>query len=394
MSAYDAWAIAAPGLEQIVAGELRTLGFADATAQAGGVSFSCDGTGLAVAQVGLRVASRVVVRIASFRATAFHELERAARKVEWVRFLPAGGRARLRVTCRKSRLYHSDAVAQRVAEAIERVVPGASAGRAARADDADAGQAADTVADDDADGQSQLFLVRLDRDLCVISADASGMLLHRRGYRVAVAKAPLRETLAAAMLLGSRWDPRTPLVDPLCGSGTIAIEAALLARRIAPGLGRTFAAERWPEVDVTAFQAARAGAREAMLERAPAPIVGSDRDAGAIAAARANAERAGVGADVEFMQRALSAAVPPAGAVASSHGLLISNPPYGIRIGDASALRDIFARIGQLARGPFDGWRVALLSADRALDAQAGLPLEERVKTGNGGIPVRLMTTV
>lgn len=394
MSRYDAWAIAAPGLEQIVAGELRALGFADAAAQPGGVSFSCDGTGLAVAQVGLRVASRVVVRIASFRATAFHELERAARKVEWVRFLPAAGRARLRVTCRKSRLYHSDAVAQRVAEAIERAVPGASAGRAARDGDTDAGQAAASLAEDEADAGSQLFLVRLDRDLCIISADASGALLHRRGYRVAVARAPLRETLAAAMLLGVGWDPRTPLLDPLCGSGTIAIEAALLARNMAPGIGRAFAAERWPELEVTAFQRARARAREAMLERAPAPIVGSDRDAGAIAAARSNAERAGVAGDIEFVQRAISAAAPPTSGAASPKGLLMSNPPYGIRVGDAPALRDLFARIGQLARGPFAGWRVALLSADRALDAHTGLPLIERVKTSNGGIPVRLMTTV
>lgn len=398
---YDAWAIAAPGLEPIVADELRALGFADADAQPGGVAFRCDASGLAIAQIGLRVASRVVVRIASFRATAFHELERAARKVEWGRFVSAGGRVRVRVTCRKSRLYHSDAVAQRVVEAIERTVPGATAGDTARRASASAGlDGAPKVVDedgDDADSTSQLFLVRLDRDLCTISADASGMLLHRRGYRVAVAKAPLRETLAAAMLMGARWDPRTPLVDPLCGSGTIAIEAAMLARRISPGLARNFAAQHWPEVGASVYEAARERAREAMLPRAVAPIVGSDRDAGAIAAARANAERAGVAAEIEFIERSLSAATPPVTSPSvtspSGAGLLIANPPYGIRIGDATALRDLFARIGQLARGPFTGWSVALLSADRALDAQVGLPFTERFRTSNGGIPVHLIST-
>lgn len=393
---YDAWAIAAPGLESIVADELRALGFADADAQPGGVAFRCDAGGLATAQIGLRVASRVVVRIASFRATAFHELERAARKVEWQRFVPAGKRVRLRVTCRKSRLYHSDAVAQRVAEAIERAVPGATAGNSARhaAVTSDAITTGGIEEDNaDIDAMSQLFLVRLDRDSCIISADASGVLLHRRGYRVAVAKAPLRETLAAAMLLGARWNPAMPLVDPLCGSGTIAIEAALMARRIAPGLARNFAAEHWPEVGASVFDVARERARETMLPRASAPIVGSDRDAGAIAAARANAERAGVGADIEFLKRALSAARPP-DMPTPVGGLLIANPPYGIRIGDATALRDLFARIGQLARGSFTGWSVALLSADRALDAQVRLPLTERFRTSNGGIPVHLISTM
>lgn len=393
---YDAWAIAAPGLEQIVADELRALGFADADVQAGGVAFRCDASGLATAQIGLRVASRVVVRIASFRATAFHELERAARKVEWQRFVPAGGRIRLRVTCRKSRLYHSDAVAQRVAEAVERAVPGATAGDSARhaATNPDAAATGSVDEDDaDVDAMSQLFLVRLDRDLCIISADASGVLLHRRGYRVAVARAPLRETLAAAMLMGARWNPATPLVDPLCGSGTIAIEAAMMARRIAPGLARNFAAEAWPEFEASVFEAARNRARETVLPRLGAPIVGSDRDAGAIDAACANAERAGVAADIEFQKRALSAARPP-DMSAPAAGLLIANPPYGIRIGDATALRDLFARIGQLARGPFTGWSVALLSADRALDAQVKLPFTERFRTSNGGIPVRLVTTM
>ena len=396
---YDCFAIAAPGLESLVAQELSavgesavggslagaaattggSMGISAVAAIPGGAEFTADAAGLAAALLRLRVASRVLVRLASFRATAFHELERAARQVEWSRVLRAGQAFRVRVTCRKSKLYHSDAVAERVAAAVVRTVPGAKL--------VDAGHGPDD-SDDETDGadQPQLFVVRIDRDRCTISADASGELLHRRGYRLAVGRAPLRETLAAAMLLGTGWDPTTPLVDPLCGSGTIAIEAAMLARRIAPGLGRRFAVEHWPETPADAWKAARTAAESERLPRAPAPIIGADRDAGAIEAARANAARAGVAEDIEFRCAPISAlAVPP------GPGLLIANPPYGVRVGESDALRDLFARLGQVAREQCDGWRVALLSADRSLDAQTALPFADRFATNNGGIPVRLV---
>lgn len=396
---FEAWAVAAPGLEALLAAELRALGFNDAKATTGGVAFRCDAYGLAKAQVWSRLASRVLVRLATFRATAFHELERGARKVDWAHVIPTGVEVALRVTCRKSKLYHSDAVAQRVEEAIARAVPGAAV--AARGDGPsgeDEGHDEGEVVrkEEDASGTThpapparatQLIVVRLDHDRCTISADASGELLHRRGYRLAVARAPLRETLAAAMLAAAPWDPRTPLVDPMCGSGTIPIEAALVARRIAPGLHRTFAAERWPMMDVDEFARAREAAAARVLPPTGIPILGSDRDAGAIAAARENAARAGVEADIEFSQRALSALEPPPG----TPGLLITNPPYGVRVGEKEPLRDLFARLGQVARAKLPGWRVAMLSAERNLEAQVALPFEERFRTSNGGIDVRLV---
>lgn len=388
---YDAWAVTAPGLEALVTAELKTLGFADAAPATGGVSFSCDAHGLARAQLWLRIASRVIVRLAEFRATAFHELERAARQVEWARVLTKGSAVRLRVTCRKSRLYHSDAVAQRVAEAIARAVPGVTFADAGVNEDLDLTLPADdgTEPGRASDTDAQLFVVRLDRDRVTISADASGALLHRRGYRLAVARAPLRETLAAAMLAGAQWDPRTPLLDPMCGSGTIAIEAAMLARRMAPGAHRAFAAERWPEVTARAFADARGAASEQVLADAPAPIVASDRDAGAVTAARANAARAGVGADIMIEQRALSALDVPPG-----RGLLVANPPYGIRVGEKAPLRDLFASIGHVARARCPGWQVALLSADPQLDAQTKFRFDERFRTSNGGIVVRLVSAM
>jgi len=321
----------------------------------------------------------VLVRLARFRATAFHELERAARQVEWGRVLAPGAQVAVRVTCRKSRLYHSDAVAQRVLDAMQRAIPQLTIATPA-VDDAD---------EPEEPAAPQLFVVRFDRDLCTISADTSGELLHRRGYRLAVGRAPLRETLAAAMLRGAAWDPATPLLDPMCGSGTIAIEAAMCARRIAPGLQRRFVAEQWPTSDATVWATAREAARAEIIPHAPAPIVASDRDEGAIANAHANAERAGVAADITFRCAPLSALTWPEG----TGGLLITNPPYGVRVGETQGLRDLFARLGQLVRTHGAGWRVALLSADRQLERETRLPFTEVLATRNGGIPVRLVVS-
>jgi putative N6-adenine-specific DNA methylase len=240
--------------------------------------------------------------------------------------------------------------------------------------------------DDDGPEKGQLFVVRIFNDTCTISADSSGELLHRRGYRQAVAKAPLRETLAAAMIMGSEWDPATPLVDPMCGSGTIPIEAAMIARDMAPGLDRSFAFEQWPDHDSTAWDRLKDVARERVKAGTRAPIVASDRDPGAVTATRSNAERAGVSADIEIAERAISDVGYP-----DQDGLVITNPPYGQRVGEPGALRNLYSQLGKIARGPAKGYRVALLSADRSLEAATRLDFTEIFRTTNGGIPVRLI---
>jgi putative N6-adenine-specific DNA methylase len=345
----------------------------------GGIEWRGDMTSVLRANLGLRIASRVVVRVARFHATSFAELEREARKVGWRRVIPPGSTVRFRVTCKKSRLYHSDAVAQRIADAIVRALPGTRAegasGRAGEEDDEAAG------------ADAQLVIVRMFHDECTISADASGELLHRRGYRQATAKAPMRETIAAALLAASGWDGVAPLVDPLCGSGTIPIEAALMARHLVAGASRSFAVERWPSFPRAVATLVRAELAGEAAARAPGIIVGSDRDAGAIASAVANAERAGVQADVELVERSISALVLPEGLP----GWVVANPPYGVRVGDAERVRDLWARFGSVLRERGRGWRVALLSPDPALERQLGIPLRVVATTTNGGIPVRLV---
>jgi putative N6-adenine-specific DNA methylase len=369
---YDAFAITAPGLEPLAAAELQTLGASDARAVEGGVEFIASPRSLYTANLQLRTASRVVVRASEFGATAFYELERRAAKVPWDAFLAPNVGVSVRVTCKKSRLYHSDAVAERVAASIVSRVRGA--------------RIVDDAGDEESDAPSQLVIVRLFHDQCTVSIDSSGALLHRRGYRQAVGKAPMREKLAAETLLASGWRGQSPLVDPMCGAGTIHIEGALIARRLAPGLQRGFAFEQWPQFDAPVWAEVRAEAASAELPQSPVVIQGSDRDEGAIEAARANAARAGVEGDIEFAVRPISAATAPA-----DRGWMVSNPPYGVRVGERDPLRNLYAQIGKVVRANFSGWRVALVTAEAGLERQLGLGLRPVLRTANGGIRVRVM---
>jgi putative N6-adenine-specific DNA methylase len=378
-SPHRCLATTTPGLEHLLAAEVAALGHEPVVSE-GGVEFDADTAGLARALVGLRTAHRVTVRLATFKARTFAELERHADAVDWSRVLTTGAVVHFRITSKKSRLYHEDGIAERLERAVARRIERTSAVRAASA-------AEDLEADVTQLPTVQRFVVRLFRDEVTISADASGGLLHRRGWRQEVAKAPLRESLAAAMLIGVRWDGSTPLHDPFCGSGTIAIEAALLARRMAPGRARRFAAERWPSMGVAALTAARESARSEELPSAGVRISGSDRDSGAVAAARANAERAGVAADVEFGQATVSELPADHGT-----GLIITNPPYGVRVSERDALRNLYASLGTVMRQRRPDWKFAMLSAAPMLDAQLKLTLREVWRTTNGGIPVRLVT--
>ncbi len=378
------FAVTAPGLAPITAQELRRMGTlvgADAgtpvTVGAGGVEFSGDNATLYRANLRLRTASRVLVRLGEFWAENFAVLRKRAGRLNWEHYLAPGQPVALRVTCHKSRLYHSSAVADRVAGAIgDRL-----------------GKPPDVQKfDEEGDGPlPQLIVVRLDHDFCTISMDTSGELLHRRGYRLATAKAPLRETLAAGMVLAAGWNPAAnpppPLLDPFCGSGTIPIEAAMMALELAPGRGRRFAFMDWPDFDAVLWSQLLAAAEEEhrhVLANVAGrlQIQGSDRDAGAIRAAQANAERAGVAAHIAFSCRAVSAIEPPA-----ELGWVVTNPPYGRRVRGGPDLRNLYAQFGNVLRTQCPGWRLALLSTDRRLLSQIGVPLETLLSVVNGGIP-------
>jgi putative N6-adenine-specific DNA methylase len=378
---YDAFAVAAPGLEAIVAAELAELKVKDARVMDGGVEFTASQKTLYEANLHLRTASRVLVRLARFRAVSFAELERNARKVHWERILNRGDTVALRVTCRKSRLYHSGAVAERIerdlAERMGAVVAKAPPSDEGTADETGAGQLA-----------AQLIIVRLDHDRCTISADSSGAHLHQRGYRTAVTQAPMRETLAAALVLASGWDHRTPLVDPFCGSGTIPIEAALIAARIAPGRNRGFRYMKWPGYDASEWRRVLASAVRGERPDGVPAMVGTDRSAAAIRAATDNAGRAGVTGMVRFEKQDAMAIT-----AGDSPGWVVTNPPYGVRLGDASESRRLMAQFGDTLRRRFYGWRVAVMAPPQ-LDRALGIPLNAELRTTNGGLRIAFLVGV
>jgi len=372
---FQIFASTAPGLESIAAGELKTLGI-KGKQEVGGVAFGGDLNTVYATNLWLRTASRIVVRLGRFHASTFYELERRAKKLPWGEFLSGSGAVRVRVTCRKSKLYHSDAVAERVLSAITGAISGPINAEPAEADD-------EAV---ESEGRSQLFVARIVNDECEISVDSSGDLLHRRGYRKEVAKAPLRETIAAAMVLASGWKRGEALLDPMCGSGTIPIEAAMLARKIAPGLKRDFQFMGWPGFERETWSQLLAAARAASIAL-PGELLGSDRDAGAIQAAVHNAERAGLAENVRFFQEAVSGSIEGIDAAVAGTGWVLTNPPYGVRVGEAGDLRNLYAKLGSTL-GEKEGWRLGVLTADLDLVRQTKLPLRARFSTSNGGIPV------
>jgi len=378
MDAY--FAVTAPGLEPFTTRELTGLGLLPGTAMEaaspGGVAFKGDLPALYRANLHLRTASRILARLGTFfYATTFEELQKRASRLPWERCLTPGQPVAVHVTCHQSKLYHSDAVARTVLAGLEERLGRASAL---------------VKTDEDADGHPpQLIVVRLVDDKCTVSVDSSGELLHKRGYRLAVAKAPLRETLAAALLMASGWDTSAALLDPFCGSGTIAIEAALMRLGLPPGLNRRFAFMDWPGFEPSAFNNLVSAIRDQQSaisnQQSAIGILASDRDAGAIKMAQANAERAGVSEYIEFKCQAVSSVTPPAGP-----GWVVTNPPYGVRVSAAKDLRNLYAQFGNVLRRQCPGWNVAVLYNDPVLLGQMHMELDDSLGFINGGISVRV----
>jgi putative N6-adenine-specific DNA methylase len=375
------FAVCTPGLEPFAAQELYQLGLMSGCGsgsshesvgyESGGIEFQGSLHDAYRANLYLRTASRVLVRLGQFYAAEFSELRRRAGRLLWENYLAPERPIALRVACQKSRLYHETAVAERVAGAI-----GDRLGKPSPLCKYREGSST---------SPPQLIVVRLVDNLCTISIDSSGALLHRRGYRLATARAPLRETLASAMVMASGWNKLFPLLDPFCGSGTIPIEAALLAGNIPPGFCRRFAFMDWPHFDSKYWRGLLANAAKAIVSDLPR-IIGSDRDAGAIEAAQANAERAGLAGRVEFSNRAISAIDPPPGP-----GWVVTNPPYGVRVSRTNDLRNLYAQFGKVMRARCPGWRVTMICGRVELIRNTGLDFDRGMPTTNGGLRVRLV---
>ena len=346
--------------------ELSSLGLAEgAELLPGGVELSGDLTVLYRLNLELGLALKVLLRVGTFSTKRFEGLLKQTADLPWELFVHPDAAVAVKATCKRSRLYHSTAVAERVLQAM-----GTRLDRALE------------PARSDGKGPVVEVHARMVDDQCTLSVDVSGELLHRRGYRLATGKAPLREDLARAIIIASGWDPSTPLIDPFAGAGTIAIEADLWARRVAPGIARRFAFMDMPLFDAARFRAVQAAARahERPLETR---IFASDRDPGAIAAGRANAERAGVSTiafSVASLSQAPVFAEPPGEA-----GALVTNPPYGLRVGRDATLLKLYRALGDRARSLPGTWKVAMTVAQAQHAHLTGLPLEPALMTDHGG---------
>ena len=361
---FEIFLVTAPGLESALADEAREGRFRAPKIVKGGVTVQGDWREVWRANLELRGAARVLARIAEFRAMHLAQLDKRARKVAWGEVLRADQPFWVEASCKASRIYHQGAAAQRITKAIQ-----------------------DTLGAPVAEDAEVVIKARIDDDLCTISVDTSGASLHKRGHKEAVAKAPMRENLAALFLRQCGFDGTEPVVDPMCGSGTFVIEAAEMAAGLKPGRSRRFAFEQLATFDSAAWQKLRGNPA---TRKPDVRFYGSDRDAGAVAMSRANAERAGIASLTAFKQQAISDLTPPEG----KPGLVIVNPPYGTRIGDRKQLNALYRALGQTLMARFAGWRVGIITNEAPLAEATGLPFQPPGDpVSHGGIKVRLFQT-
>jgi putative N6-adenine-specific DNA methylase len=365
-----------PGLEDVTAFELRSLGIAGTKSVAGGVVFEGDISTVYRVNLWSRTAQRVLIRLDGFFAVHLAQLHRKLRRVPWETFLDPTGPITVKATCRKSRIYHSAAAAERCAwalqERLELDVP------------PDFGEGAPQEC-----SNATTVVLRLEKDHCTVSLDSSGEHLHRRGYRTLGYEAPIRENLAAALLLRLDFDGRGGFWDPMCGSGTVPIEAAMIAANIAPGLNRSFAFMRWPGFNTSLWATLVQTARSAVRE--PDVVIGgSDINLSAISISKRHAEMAGVDKYIRFEVTAIDALRIPA-----DEGLMLSNPPYGKRIGERRSLKDVYHRFGAMVVRHGDGWKAGFVASDADLAAATGIDMRPvGPPFPNGGIRIRLYSTV
>jgi putative N6-adenine-specific DNA methylase len=399
----DCFAVCAPGLEPSVHAELSALGIACGRPGRGGVPFRATPRQLYAANAWSRTTTRVLVRLGRFRATDFDGLARRIGELGWSEVVTRDLPLVVHASSSGSRLYHTGAIAERVSAAIARSLGFETFPAAAATNDRHQGRGhadRDHLHGPDADAVEpvQLVTVRIRHDEVTVSVDSSGDALHRRGWRLATSRAPMRPTLAAGMIAAIGWDGIVPLVDPFCGSGTIAIEAALRAGGIAPGAHRSFAFQRWPGFEPGTWASVRAGlVPRAATTDAPSAalagaIVAADRDAGAVEATRANADRAGVADAIRVEHASLGHTLREVVPSLSVPGWIVTNPPYGRRLRGGD-VRDLHASLGAALRGPLAGWRVALLVDDATVARQLGVPLREVLRTTSGGVRVVVLAS-
>jgi putative N6-adenine-specific DNA methylase len=360
------------GIEPVLADELRALGAADVEPGRGGVAFAGDKALLYQANLWLRTAIRVLQPILEADVASPDDLYDAVSSLDWSQYLTPEHTLAVDCNVRDSHLTHSRYAALRTKDAIcDQFV--ARIGRRPSVD---------------VDEPMVGLNLHVHRDRAVLSLDSSGESLHKRGYRPIQTRAPLNEALAAALVLLTGWRGDRPFADPLCGSGTLAIEAAWIALRRPPGLTRRrFGFQGWMDFDVELWTSLRDEARRGVRRVLPAPILASDVRGDAVSLAIANARAAGIGHLLRFEKKDVRDFRPPAGPA----GVLLCNPPYGERLGEEKSLLGLYRLLGEVFRERCAGWEVHVFTGNRRLAAAIGIEPAAEVPLYNGKIPCRLL---
>lgn len=365
------FATVARGLETLAAQELEALGAHSVEPGFCGASFKGDRTLLYRVNLWARLPFRILMKLHEFPCEDAKELYRGIQSIDWSNYLTPEFTLAVKATGKTDRLNHTHFTALQVKNAIV---------------DQQMQQFGER-SDVDIDTADLRIAVHVHRGICTVSLDSSGKSLHRRGYRPAVGAAPLKESLAAALIQMSGWQPDQMFYDPLCGSGTLPLEASLKALNIAPGLFReSFGFETWRDFDPSLLQQLIEDAEDNQRDELPAPIWGSDGDANTIEQAIANATNCGVLDLVYFTQLDLNEVAAPA-----DSGVVFCNPPYGARLGRDRDLGEFYKQLGGLLKQRFKGWTAFILSGNKELAKCIGLKSSQRTAVLNGSLPCQLM---
>jgi putative N6-adenine-specific DNA methylase len=367
------FATAPRGLEGLLATELAALGAKDASTVPGGVAFGGDWGVCYRANLWSRLASRVLWRVAEFAYRDEADLYEAVRKLDWTRQFTVERTLRVNVSATKSPLTSLDFATLRIKDAVcDRF--------------RDAGGSRPNIDRANPDVRVHAYL---DAARCALYLDTSGEPLFKRGWRAGAGEAPLRENLAAGIVQLSGWKPEEPLLDPMCGGGTILIEAAAMARGRAPGAKRSFGFEKLRMFDLDLWKKIRNQKSESPASSKPLQIFGSDHDPRVLRDARRNIAAAGVDRWVKLEQADILDRAAPAPA-----GVMIANPPYGERIGSKEELAEFYPKLGSALKKNYPGWRCHFFTADMRLPKLMRLQPSRRVPLFNGAIECRLFEIV
>lgn len=367
---FNLIATAAAGLEAVVGRELRDLGY-ECQVENGRVRFSGDISTIIESNLWLRAADRIKIIVGQFPARTFEELFQGVFGLDWENYLPLGCKFPIsKAKCVKSKLHNEPSVQAISKKAVVKKLQK----HFHRPEGVPLQET----------GAEFKIEVSILKDVATVMIDTTGSSLFKRGYRVEKGGAPIKENMAAAILLLSNWYPDKPLIDPTCGSGTFCIEAAMMARKIAPGLKRDFAFEDWNWVDKNLVKQARQKAEGAIDKELELDISGSDIDARLIEIAKKNALAAGVAEDIQFKQMRLQDLKTE-----KTNGVILSNPPYGERLLDDEAIAKLYKEMGQTFSS-LKTWSIFVLTSDEQFEARFGRLADKKRKLYNGTLKVDL----